>query len=158
MPVCSNCGQDKDVSEFYIRRKTGKQQSNCIVCCNSISKDWYSRNREYKLGLVAKDREARTTINHKNLVQYLLSHPCVDCGESDPVVLEFDHVRGEKKNIISKMIRTYNWSIIEEEIAKCDIRCANCHRRKTAKQFEWFYGDYGVIGNTPDCDSDVIGS
>lgn len=69
---------------------------------------------------------------------YLVSHPCVDCGEKDPLVLDFDHVRGAKKDNISRMIRhIYAWSTIEAEIAKCEIRCANCHRRRTAVQQGW---------------------
>jgi hypothetical protein len=61
----------------------------------------------------------------------------VDCGETDPVVLEFDHVRGEKKGEIAMMVRVDGWDKIVEEMAKCELRCANCHRRKTAKQLGW---------------------
>ena len=57
---------------------------------------------------------------------------CVDCGESNPVVLDFDHVKGEKKRAIADMVSNY-YSIktIKEEMRKCEIRCANCHRKKT---------------------------
>ena len=69
---------------------------------------------------------------------YLKKHPCVDCGEKDPVVLEFDHSK-DKLIEVSKLVR--NVSSIDkmrEEIEKCKIRCANCHRRKTAIQFGWY--------------------
>ena len=57
---------------------------------------------------------------------------CVDCGESDPVVLEFDHVRGKKKKSIADMVsHSYSIETIKKEIRKCEIRCANCHRKKT---------------------------
>ena len=57
---------------------------------------------------------------------------CVDCGESEPVVLEFDHVRGKKKKAIADMVsHSYSIETIKEEIRKCEIRCANCHRKKT---------------------------
>jgi ribosomal protein S27E len=66
---------------------------------------------------------------------YLQSHPCIDCGESDHVVLEFDHVRGEKVKSISKMVATtYSLESLIKEIEKCEVRCANCHRRITAKR------------------------
>ncbi len=68
------------------------------------------------------------------LLAYLATHPCVDCGERDVVCLEFDHVSGEKVRNIANMIGEYSWTTIEAEIAKCEVRCANCHRRKTAKQ------------------------
>ena len=57
---------------------------------------------------------------------------CVDCGESNPVVLEFDHVCGKKiKNIADMVNQSYSLDSIKEEIRKCKIRCANCHRKKT---------------------------
>lgn len=64
----------------------------------------------------------------------------MDCGESDPIVLEFDHVQGKKRFSISECIYQ-NWSIedLEKEMNKCEIRCANCHRRKTAKERDSWY-------------------
>ncbi len=71
------------------------------------------------------------------LFNFLLKRSCVDCGEKDPVVLEFDHNGGENKfKTISKMLSGhYSWQSLEKEIQKCEIRCANCHRRKTYIQF-----------------------
>ena len=65
---------------------------------------------------------------------YLLEHPCVDCGESDPIVLDFDHVRGVKKADVKRMTAGSHASLTQvmAEIAKCEVRCANCHRRATA--------------------------
>ena len=73
-------------------------------------------------------------------MSYLQSHPCVDCGESDLVVLDLDHVRGEKIKTVTDMVRG-GWSIakIDIEIAKCEVRCANCHRRKTAERHGGWY-------------------
>lgn len=66
---------------------------------------------------------------------YLSKNPCIDCGEKDPLVLEFDHVRGRKKGGISDLKR-YSSKILLKEIAKCEVRCANCHRRKTLKDLK----------------------
>lgn len=67
------------------------------------------------------------------LFEYLITKSCVDCGEKDPIVLEFDHRDPEVKfKFISRMLSGhYSWQSIEQEIAKCEIRCANCHRRKS---------------------------
>ena len=62
---------------------------------------------------------------------WLFHHPCIDCGNSDPLVLDFDHLRLKSKNI-SAMIR--DSSTLEElktEINKCVVRCANHHRIAT---------------------------
>lgn len=61
---------------------------------------------------------------------YFHNHPCVDCGETDPIVLEFDHLQ-DKKFAISAGIRNRNWADVLDEIAKCEVVCANCHRRRT---------------------------
>jgi len=61
------------------------------------------------------------------------------------MVLEFDHVRGTKSGNISEMMRGgFSWKRVLEEIEKCEIRCANCHRRKTAVQFQWFNKGIGA--------------
>lgn len=92
----------------------------------------YDGNRE-KVKQRSKLFNKQARARNKAIVhQYLLSHPCVDCGESDPVVLEFDHVRGTKNDNISKMISTpVSVRKLMGEIDKCDVRCANCHRRAT---------------------------
>lgn len=71
---------------------------------------------------------------------YLLTHPCVDCGEDDPVVLEFDHINPQTKgNNISTMANRGNTpDRILKEIELCEVRCANCHKKKTAKQFGFY--------------------
>ena len=57
---------------------------------------------------------------------------CIDCGIKNPVILEFDHVRGDKTNNIADMVnQSYGLTTIKEEIRKCEVRCANCHRIKT---------------------------
>lgn len=73
--------------------------------------------------------------NHARVREYLLAHPCTDCGEPDPVVLDFDHLPGfEKRFAISRAVgaSTRSWKSILAEIAKCEVVCANCHRRRTA--------------------------
>lgn len=67
------------------------------------------------------------------IYEYFLTHHCVDCGESDPLVLEFDHVRGEKFMDVSAMVsRGYLLERIGAEIAKCEVRCRNCHTKRHA--------------------------
>ena len=68
----------------------------------------------------------------KEFIQnYLSSHPCVDCGLSDVRCLEFDHINGDKSFSLSDC-RSHSQVKIEAEIAKCEVRCANCHRIRHA--------------------------
>ena len=65
------------------------------------------------------------------LHEYLKNNPCVDCGESDPVVLEFDHQRDKLFAIGDAPRKTTSIKVVAAEVAKCEVRCANCHRKKT---------------------------
>jgi hypothetical protein len=67
------------------------------------------------------------------LFDYFREHPCADCAKSNPLILEFDHV-GRKEFDIARGIRGRNWRAVLDEIAKCDVVCANCHRRRTARR------------------------
>lgn len=68
------------------------------------------------------------------LLAYLRGKACVDCGNTNVVVFEFDHVRGEKRADISKLLKLRSWAPVAREMAKCDIVCANCHRIRTARR------------------------
>ena len=57
------------------------------------------REKQRRYNLAARER------NRKFVLEYLCNHPCVDCGEPDPIVLEFDHVRGTKSAEISAMVK-----------------------------------------------------
>lgn len=139
MKQCITCKEEKSLDGF--NKNSSKKdglQTTCKECDRLSSKFYYEKNREEHKKDIAV-RNARYVGKLKELIyQYLLEHPCVDCGESDPIVLEFDHVRGEKEQSISKAVtRAWAWERVKTEIDKCEVRCANCHRRKTAKQFGW---------------------
>ena len=70
------------------------------------------------------------------VLSYLRGHPCIDCGETDPVVLEFDHREGAEKafNVSDAVRSKVALKTVQAEVAKCDVRCANCHRRITHKR------------------------
>lgn len=72
--------------------------------------------------------------NRQYLRQIKTDSICVDCGENDPVVLEFDHLNNKIGNIADVVGRAWGIEKIRKEMAKCEIVCANCHRRRTFKR------------------------
>jgi hypothetical protein len=89
--------------------------------------------------LYAAQRRHRIKIRGK-LFELLSTKACADCGEKDPVVLDFDHKNPKHKfKPISKLLSGHwSWKSVKLEIKKCEIRCANCHRRKTyIQQGSW---------------------
>ncbi len=141
MKVCTKCKKKKSLNEFNFRLKsTGLRQYHCIECTRAFVKDHYERNKEYYL-IKARKRNYKKRLEIQQYVkEYFSKNHCVDCGESDPVVLEFDHLSDKIKEVANLIRGRYNLSIVKAEIRKCAVRCANCHRRKTAKEFGWFKG------------------
>lgn len=79
-------------------------------------------------------RAISQTIAKRMVVDIYKAMGCADCGETDPDVLEFDHVTGNKVGNVSTMIQHSSWSALVCEMNKCEIRCANCHARVTLRR------------------------
>jgi len=134
--ACGRCQIEKSIDEFpYKNMSKGERHSICKECTAQRSKDIYYTNREARINQVAEKRRSYRDDAREFVLSYLSTHPCVDCGESDPVVLDFDHIRGQKTRNVSQMIDGgVSLSTIQREIEKCEVRCANCHRIKTAER------------------------
>lgn len=127
---CGHCGEWKPRSEFHKHRGTADGlQRNCKPCNIEIAKQFHAQNLEHCRERISKRSRLLRQENFVRLVEYLLEHPCTDCGETDPVVLEFDHLRDKEANVSALIHRP--WRTVEEEIEKCEVVCANCHRRRT---------------------------
>jgi len=137
---CSTCGHLRPITDFNIRRaaKDGVQ-SRCREC----SRAWYEENKATHKANVRRRNDAYRLRLRALLTEYLSTHPCVDCGESDIRCLDFDHRdRATKTTEVSQLIQHgCSWRVIQAEIEKCDVRCANCHRRRTAGQFSTWRHD-----------------
>jgi hypothetical protein len=136
---CPNCGINKPWSAYSSQLlKEFRPSSYCRKCQRAYCKAHYRRNRElHNTGRYQRAKRERRQ-KREYIWNYLDAHPCIDCGEADIVVLEFDHVTGKKDRDVSVLVGTNaTQEHLEREVAKCVVRCANCHRRKTALQFGW---------------------
>lgn len=142
MKNCTKCKVDYPIpyeNNFNKRKSTADGlQNHCKACIAIFHKEHYKlRSQYYKDKARAHCAQYRLR-NLQYVVDYFKLHPCVDCGETDPIVLEFDHLRDKKYNV-SQLI-TGSFETLVFEIQKCEVRCANCHRRKTAIQFGFYKG------------------
>ena len=135
---CPTCGATKQADDFAFRDiRRGKRQWQCRVCHAAARRGHYLATKAVYIKRETARNARKTAANRARLLGYLLAHPCVDCGERDPVVLDFDHrTRKEKIREVTQLAGR-SWRTVEAELRKCDIRCANCHRRRTAEQFGW---------------------
>jgi len=135
---CAMCERELPAAQFN-KRSNGRCYAYCKACQSIYSRNHYVKDpAPYKRRRLETNRRYRTR-NRSYVFEYLQSHPCVDCGEPDPVVLEFDHVDPKAKlNGISDLTRCgYSLERLKSEILRCEVRCIHCHRRRTAKQFGW---------------------
>jgi hypothetical protein len=124
LKVCIRCKEAKSENDFYMCGP--RVGSYCKPCDIARRKTWRQKNpekwrarRKIDNGKLRKRRRAFVD-------DYLRTHPCVDCGETDIAKLQFDHVRGERSFSVSDF-KTRSVASITTEIAKCEIRCETCH-------------------------------
>ena len=145
---CSKCDSVKGKDQFRAKlsSRTGLQ-SWCRSCEDAGKGKWYREHMAVCKARTTKRWKHARRIAQVCVREYLKSHACVDCGESDLVVLDFDHVRGKKEYNVGEMLaRGMLPAAIMEEIEKCVVRCANCHRRKTAKETgSWRFLEVAVV-------------
>jgi hypothetical protein len=136
---CSTCGKDKDEQEFNWRWKaSGIRQKSCRDCQRKQRQTWYERHKQEHLENVHQRKQRVIQAAREFVWNYLLNHPCEICGEPDPRVLEFHHLHGNDKPISVMAGQGYSIESIQSEIKKCQVLCANCHRRVTYAEQGWF--------------------
>lgn len=132
--TCSCCKVEKLLVEFPKRTdRINGTRHKCTMCYKAGMAEWRRANPESN-----SERNRRAALRHRRLVfNYLLKHPCVDCGEGNPLVLDFDHIKERGKKLYNVAEMRYKCRSVKklfEEIAKCEVRCSNCHRKKTAER------------------------
>lgn len=108
------------------------------------SRAYYQKNKticaERYLQYRHRERDSGRTVARRLLhkawyVEYKATTPCFDCGRVYPAeCMDFDHLR-EKSGQVSTFA-AYARSKAEEEMKKCQLVCANCHRVRTQRRVE----------------------
>lgn len=118
------------MSDFNrLRRAKDGRQPRCRAC----HQRYHYENWDHHMTQIRARKKRVRAESQAAVLAYLAEHPCVDCGESDVVVLEFDHQRDKSANVSALIAGASGLKRVFEEIEKCEVVCANCHRRRTMR-------------------------
>ena len=133
MKTCGKCGLEKSLEDFHrSSRSPDGRQARCKECAASVHAGYYRDNpQKWADARRASKERVRSLI----LQEIEKRGGCADCPETNPIVMDWDHVRGEKLFHIAESANMGNsLKKVLEEIAKCDLVCSNCHRIRTANR------------------------
>lgn len=136
---CTICKRKKFINLFNKKKSSqdGKQP-HCRECNKKHSKAYYHSNREHHKQVTMERHRKQRIMLQQFVYDYLKEHGCVDCPEKDPRCLEFDHQRDKKKEVSILIQAGVALTTLVKEMNKCLVRCANCHRKKTALEQDWY--------------------
>jgi hypothetical protein len=138
--ICTKCKKEKTLDSFSFKSKA---KNTKIACCKDCVKErdkirYYDDVTSFRFKRRSESKIRRER-NMKFVISFLKTNPCIDCGEKNFICLEFDHRKQEDKlGIIANLVHYSSLKKIKEEIDKCDVRCANCHKIRTAKQLGYY--------------------
>lgn len=138
-----------DVAELVTHGYSIAVVAKEIAACELVCANCHRRRTARRAGSWRADPESDAfcegrPLRRRNLEfihAYLADHPCVDCDESDIVVLDFDHIGLKRANVVDLAWGEHSIASMEREIAECEVRCANCHRRRTCRTLGHFRND-----------------
>src|SRR6266568_7910463 len=126
---CGKCRVTKPLSEFHASRRSGHQHW-CKSCRREYDAAYWQRTRERRL---EKRRQRHAQMAEWNR-QLKTQTPCADCGGVfHHAAMTWDHLPGNTKraDVSNLLRRRYSRAVISEEMAKCEVVCANCHAVRT---------------------------
>lgn len=132
--MCGGCRTEKHLAEFNVNRaKPDGLQSQCKEC----KAKYFVDNRTRLLPKIKAANKAARQVISAYVVQYKSDHPCEKCGEADPCAIDFHHPDGSIKefSVASATRLSVTLKMVKEEISKCRVLCANCHRKLHAGRF-----------------------
>lgn len=134
--LCSKCGEVKDLATgFYRGMRRGKLQYKawCKECRRALYHAHRAKDPRHYLDIWHARR--RRKAEHMNAIK--VGRGCAECGfNAHPAALDWHHKDPSQKSegvaiLVGKNAR---WSLVEDEMAKCEVLCANCHRIRHANE------------------------
>lgn len=128
MKTCCRCHKEKDESEFHKNRnKPDGLQNACKTCRREIDADAWRNSPNRKK--IIKETSDRMVTQAKALILSAKASGCVSCGETEPCALDFHHLDPSEKDYEVSHMHKLSLKKIQNELDKCIVLCANCHRK-----------------------------
>lgn len=129
--ICRECGEDRPETEFHWKVKPIVRTKQCKECQKAYNRRHYARNPEMYKSATRRNKAKYVKRNSDYLFGLLAESECVVCRESDVLVLEMHHDDPDKKEYSISQLVTSGYPLwrVKEEVEKCTILCANCHKR-----------------------------
>jgi hypothetical protein len=133
---CPRCAQDLPATAFNWSQGSGYQG-----WCRDCFREYFRARGDFHRRQVARTQAIRSKRAQSIVLDALRASPCVDCGEQDLLVLEFDHLGDKVAGVATLLAAKGRVDALVEEIKKCEVVCVNCHRRRTARRAGWRRAD-----------------
>ncbi len=132
MKICTSCLRPKKRSEFYKRRNGTSLNPKCKSCQSSYHRNWYKKNKRVVIQRSRK-RNEKVRLRNYDIIHNMKDVPCADCKIKYPHwIMQFDHLNSLNKEADISDLATYaSVETLLNEIAKCEVVCANCHANRT---------------------------
>lgn len=129
---CPACEEQKDEDEFHRWNRRDGRQVWCKPCRRAYDAAYHQRVKDRR-----REQKRRRADETRAFLRALKQgKPCADCGEVfDPAAMQWDHLPGFiKGGNLGDMGRKASRGRLLEEIAKCELVCANCHAVRTVRR------------------------
>lgn len=123
--ICKKCGRELPIDKFELdHTKSGDiRRGICRECRAEDRKKLRKRKPEIYIAQAIRRQNRQTEW------LYSLKTPCIICGESEPVCIDFHHINPTEKEFTIGRCRSRSKEWLSKEISKCVCLCSNCHRK-----------------------------
>ncbi len=131
MKICTKCKRRRQNKSFNKNSTRSDGLSNvCRDCANSYDKERYVKNKGSHNELM-KQRNAEYRDRYRKKINEIKSSGCTNCEEKEPCCIDFHHIDESNKlgDVATMAAHLKKWEVVQKEIDKCVLLCANCHRK-----------------------------
>ena len=128
--TCNRCLQSKIIEEYNRDKSKADGFANrCKECNKEVNRLWYACNKDRKIQKSMLNNKSHRDLLRNRLAEIKEKGYCIYCGEGTTVCLDFHHRDNKDFEISTALSQGFSWHRIQEELSKCDMVCANCHRK-----------------------------